>query len=70
MLAAESPFSPNPAEGALNGLGDGEGREDFATSDGTDPIPFVAPPGENRDGTVPARALRACGILSGVGSCM
>lgn len=64
-----SPISPiEDGEGDLNGLGDGVGREVLATSVGRAPIPFVTPPGENRDGTVPARArLVVDGRLSGVG---
>jgi hypothetical protein len=56
----------------LNGLGDGVGREVFATSDGRGPRPLRplgAPPGEKRDGTVPARARLVDGKLSGVGRC-
>lgn len=72
LLAAElfSLISPRPGEGALYGLGDGVGRELLGTIDGRLPsIPF-GPPGENRDGTVPARARRPWGALSGVGSCI
>jgi hypothetical protein len=53
----------------LKGLGDGVGREDFAIKEGK-PVNPGAPPGENRDGTVPARARLACGRLSGVGRCV
>lgn len=56
-------------EGVWKGLWDGVGREVFAR-EGNGPNPFVAPPGENRDGTVPALALlTVAGRLSGVGSC-
>lgn len=65
-----SGISPiDDGEGVWKGEWDGVGREDFAR-DGIGPNPFVAPPGENRDGTVPALALLAVdGRLSGVGSC-
>lgn len=63
-----SAISPRFGEGDLNGLCDGVGREVFAANDGM--TPFVMPPGENRDGTVPARALLAEGRLSGVGRCV
>lgn len=59
--ALESPISPRLGEGALNGLGDGEGLDVFATREGRAPIPpspLLTPPGENLDGTVPARARR------------
>jgi hypothetical protein len=36
--------------------------------DGIGVRPFMGPPGENLDGTVPARARRVWGRLSGVGS--
>jgi hypothetical protein len=36
-------------------------------SDGIGPSPLIGPPGENLDGTVPARARRVWGKLSGVG---
>lgn len=67
-----SPISPKFGDGLLNGLGAGEGLEDFAISEGSGPSPprpLLNPPGENRDGTVPARARRVCGRLSGVGRC-
>lgn len=64
-----SPMSPREGEGDLKGLGDGVGRDVFATSAGRAPRPLVTPPGENRDGTVPARARRVVGRLSGVGRC-
>ena len=65
-----SPISPNCGDGDLNGLCVGVGREVFATNDGSGPSPFVTPPGEKRDGTVPARALLVGGMLSGVGKCV
>lgn len=59
---------PRFGDGDLNGLGDGVGREVlFATMVGRGPRPLAAPPGEKRDGTVPARArLVDCGLLSEV----
>lgn len=54
----------------MKGLCDGVGREVLATNDGSCPNTFVAPPGEKRDGTVPARALLVGGRLSGVGRCV
>jgi hypothetical protein len=66
-----SPISPSPGEGDLYGVGDGDVREVFDTSDASVPGPPRGPPGENRDGTVPARARRPCGRPSEViGSCM
>jgi len=67
-----SPIWPRFGDGLLNGLGDGVGLEVFGASGGrglspNPPSPF--PPGENRDGTVPARARRVCGRLSGGGRC-
>jgi hypothetical protein len=56
-------------EGALKGLGDGDGREVFATRGGRGPNPLLTPPGEKRDGTVPARARLVDGRASGVGRC-
>lgn len=50
--------SSRPGDGDLNGLGDGVGREDFGASAGKLRRPFPTPPGEKRDGTVPARARR------------
>lgn len=71
MLAAVSPFSTRPGGWILNGLGDGVGRDDLVARGGRGPRPFIASPGENRVGTVPARALvRAGGILSEVGNCV
>lgn len=66
-----SPISPiDDGEGDLNGHGDGVGLDVLATSVGRAPRPFVTPPGEKRDGTVPARArLVVDGTLSGVGRC-
>jgi hypothetical protein len=60
-------MSPRLGDGDLYGLGDGVGREVLEIADGMGPSPFMGAPGENRDGTVPARARRACGKLSGVG---
>lgn len=54
-------------EGVLNGLGEGDGREVFATRVGRAPKPLLTPPGEKRDGTVPARARLVEGRLSDVG---
>lgn len=69
---ADSNSNAKFGEGDLNGLGDGVGREVLlATIEGMGPRPFAAPPGENLDGTVPARArLAGCGRLSGVGRCV
>jgi hypothetical protein len=64
-----SPISPRDGEGALKGLGDGDGREVLATSVGRGAKPLLAPPGEKRDGTVPARARLVEGRFSGVGRC-
>lgn len=64
-----SPSSPIVGDGVLKGLGDGVGRDVLATSDGRADKPLLAPPGEKRDGTVPARALLVDGRLSGVGRC-
>lgn len=68
-----SGMSPRLGEGDLKGLGEGLGRDVLATRDGSPPKPLVVtPPGENRDGTVPARArlVWTCGRLSGVGRCV
>jgi len=54
-------------DGDLNGLGDGDVLDVLDTSVGGAPSPLLAPPGEKRDGTVPARARLVCGRLSGVG---
>ena len=62
-------ISPKFGDGLLNGLGEGVGRDVFATSEGRGPSPLLTPPGEKRDGTVPARARLVCGRLSGVGRC-
>ena len=62
-------MSPKFGDGLLKGLGDGVGREVLATSDGRGASPLLTPPGEKRDGTVPARARLVCGRLSGVGRC-
>jgi hypothetical protein len=53
-------------EGDLNGLGEGVGLDVFGSPSGA--IPLLTPPGENLDGTVPARALLVAGVDSGVGS--
>jgi len=58
-----------PGEGALNGLRAGVGFVDLGARAGTPNKPEPTPPGENLDGTVPARARRVVeGMLSGVGS--
>lgn len=54
-----SPISLRLGEGLLKGLAEGVGREDLAPSEGRTPKPVAAPPGENLEGTVPARARRA-----------
>ena len=67
-----SPISPRLGDGLLKGLGEGDGLEVFAISDGSGPSPaspLLKPPGEKRDGTVPARARRVCGRPSEVGRC-
>jgi hypothetical protein len=69
LAALWSPISPMDGEGALKGLGDGDGREVLATSVGRGAKPLLAPPGEKRDGTVPARARLVEGWFSGVGRC-
>lgn len=46
-------------DGLLKGLTEGVGREDFAAArEGNTPSPVAGPPGEKREGTVPARARR------------
>lgn len=67
LAALRSPISPMDGEGVLNGLGEGDGREVFATRVGRAPKPLLTPPGEKRDGTVPARARLVEGRLSDVG---
>ena len=57
-----------PGDGDLKGVCDGLGRDVFEASAGKACKTLPAPPGENLDGTVPARARRLCGKLSGVGS--
>lgn len=57
-------------DGDLNGLGTGVGRDVLATRAGRELNPLFTPPGENRDGTVPALALLVDGRLSGVGKCV
>lgn len=66
-LAALS-FGSIPGDGDLNGLCEGDGREVFDARAGMLSRPLPAPPGENLEGTVPARARRVPGKLSGVGS--
>jgi hypothetical protein len=71
LAELESWMSPRFGDGDLNGLGEGVGRDVLAINEGNPVIPLpAAPPGENRDGTVPARARLACGRLSGVGRCV
>ena len=69
LAALWSTSSPRPGEGVLKGLREGVGWEVLATSVGRGPSPLLTPPGEKRDGTVPARARRVEGRLSGVGRC-
>jgi len=57
-----------PGEGDLNGVCDGEGREVLEAKAGIFSMPLTPAPAGNLDGTVPARARRVCGKLSGVGS--
>jgi len=57
-----------PGDGDLNGVCVGLGRDVLEARAGTLSSPLPTPPGENLDGTVPARARRVCGRLSGVGS--
>ncbi len=45
------------------------GLDVLATIAGRALNPLLTPPGEKRDGTVPALALLVCGRLSGVGRC-
>jgi len=59
----------SPGDGALNGLWEGVGLDDLGARAGMLSKPLPTPPGENRDGTVPARARRVWGRLSGVGNC-
>jgi hypothetical protein len=58
-------------DGLLKGLAEGVGREDLGTSEGSTPSPVAGPPGEKREGTVPARARRVWGTprLSGEDRC-
>jgi hypothetical protein len=67
LLEAESGGS-SPGEGDLNGLCEGVGLDDLGASAGTLKRPLPTPPGENRDGTVPALARLVEGRLSGVDS--
>lgn len=66
---AWSASAPRFGEGDLYGLAEGVGRDVlFATMEERGPRPLAAPPGEKREGTVPARArLVVEGRLSGVG---
>ena len=50
-------------DGLLKGLTEGVGRDDLATKEGRTPSPVAGPPGEKREGTVPARARLVCGTL-------
>lgn len=61
-------FGSRFGEGDLKGVCEGDGREVFDAKAGMLSSPLPAPPGENLDGTVPARARRVPGRLSGVGS--
>ena len=54
----ESPISPRLGDGDLYGLADGVGREVLEIMEGIALSPLMGPPGENLDGTVPARARR------------
>jgi hypothetical protein len=51
----------SPGDGDLNGLCEGVGLDVFEARDGRLRRPLLIPPGENRDGTVPARARRTEG---------
>lgn len=66
---ADSDGSFRPGDGDLKGLWDGVGRVDWEEIAGILSRPFPILPGGNRDGTVPARARRVEGRLSGVGNC-
>ena len=57
-----------PGEGDLKGVCDGLGREVLEARVGTPSMGLPAPPGENLEGKVPARARRVWGSVSGVGS--
>lgn len=60
----------SPGDGVLlKGLCDGVFLADLAPKPGTFKWFVGAPPGENREGTVPARGRRVWGRESGVGSC-
>ena len=53
----------------MKGDGDGAGFDAvLAPSGGMPRMPLPIPPGENRDGTVPALARRVCGRVSATGS--
>jgi hypothetical protein len=69
LATVGSPISLRFGDGLLKGLGDGDGREVLAIREGRGPSPLLTPPGENRDGTVPARARLVCGRFSWVGRC-
>ena len=64
-----SPDSFEIREDDLKGLVEGVGLELFGGNDTGLLVPGVTPPGENLDGTVPARSRRAelCELLSGGG---
>jgi hypothetical protein len=55
-------------EGDLKGLCEGVGLEVLDDRAARPCNPLAAPPGENRDGTVPARARRLCGRPSAGGN--
>lgn len=57
-----------PGEGDLKGLWEGVGRDDLGVRAGMLSRALPAPPGENLEGTVPARARLVWGRLSGEGS--
>jgi hypothetical protein len=67
LLALVVLGASRPGDGDLNGVCDGLGREALAAREGIPSKALPAPPGGNLDGTVPARARRVCGRLSGVG---
>lgn len=67
-VEAEPSACSMPGEGDLNGVCDGEGREVLEAKDGIFSMPLTPAPAGNLDGTVPARARRVWGKLSGVGS--
>ena len=65
---AEKLFSMGAPEPGLNGLVDGVGRDVLGRSDEADSKPGGGPEGENREGSVPARARRpeVWGVASGM----